>query len=70
MSTTTSIDDKTEPKVEWLDTVIDLVLKATKILVIPMSGVAVFLVLWTIAAQNINTSLGDFPSPEVVLGSV
>lgn len=66
MSTTTSIDDKPEEKIEWLDTVIDLVLKTTKILVIPMSGVAVFLFLWTIAAQNINTSLGDFPSPAVV----
>lgn len=67
MSTTTSIDDNSEPKIEWLDSVIDFVMTAAKNLAIPLSGIAVFLFLWTIAAQNINTSLGEFPSPSVVL---
>lgn len=34
--------------------------------VYPVIGIAVFLFFWTAAAQNIQTSLGAFPSPAVV----
>jgi nitrate/nitrite transport system permease protein len=33
----------------------------------PLVGILVFLVLWTATAQNIDTSLGKFPSPNNVL---
>jgi len=39
---------------------------ASQVLVLPFLGIAVFLMLWTITAQNIHTSLGDFPGPNAV----
>jgi len=36
-------------------------------LVIPLVGIMVFLLLWSTAAQNIDTSLGKFPGPSAVL---
>ena len=38
-----------------------------KSLVVPLIGILVFLFIWNIAAQNINTSLGKFPGPAEVL---
>lgn len=38
----------------------------TQQLVIPVIGVVVFLFLWSVAAQNITTSLGKFPGPSAV----
>ena len=35
-------------------------------LVIPVVGVAVFLLIWQSAANNIDTSLGQFPGPAEV----
>ncbi|MBQ0782829.1 MAG: ABC transporter permease [Amphritea sp.] len=37
-----------------------------KSLVVPMSGILVFLFIWNIGAQNIHTSLGEFPGPAQV----
>ncbi len=37
-----------------------------KSLVVPMSGILVFLFIWNIGAQNIQTSLGEFPGPAQV----
>lgn len=37
-----------------------------KSLVVPMSGMLVFLFIWNIGAQNIHTSLGEFPGPAQV----
>ncbi len=37
-----------------------------KIFAAPTIGIAIFLLLWSFAAQNINTSLGAFPGPASV----
>jgi len=39
----------------------------TKVFLLPIIGVAIFLFLWTIAANSINTSLGKFPAPSSVV---
>ncbi len=38
----------------------------TKWLVFPLMGILGFLLLWSVAAQNIDTSLGKFPGPTAV----
>lgn len=38
----------------------------TRLLVIPFIGIIGFLFLWSVAAQNIQTSLGTFPGPSAV----
>ncbi len=35
-------------------------------LVIPLAGIVFFLAFWSVAASNINTSLGKFPGPNAV----
>ncbi|MBR9867789.1 MAG: ABC transporter permease [Oceanospirillales bacterium] len=37
-----------------------------KALVVPMSGILIFLFIWNIGARNIHTSLGEFPGPAQV----
>ena len=32
-------------------------------MILPMTGIFIFLVLWQMLASNINTSLGQFPGP-------
>ncbi|SEA30194.1 ABC transporter permease [Microbulbifer marinus] len=39
---------------------------AIKTVVVPFAGILVFLMLWSVAAQNIDTSLGKFPGPAAV----
>ncbi|WP_372037663.1 ABC transporter permease [Shewanella sp. 10N.286.52.A9] len=39
----------------------------SKTLLLPIIGLTVFLVLWSISANNINTSLGKFPGPVAVV---
>ncbi len=38
-----------------------------KTVLLPVIGIAIFLFLWTIAANSINTSLGKFPAPSSVV---
>ncbi len=38
----------------------------TKLVAVPLAGILVFLLLWSVAAQNIDTSLGKFPGPNAV----
>ena len=38
----------------------------SKALILPFLGIMIFLMLWSIAAKNINTSLGQFPGPTAV----
>jgi nitrate/nitrite transport system permease protein len=38
----------------------------SKLLVLPFIGIMIFLFLWSVAAKNIHTSLGDFPGPNAV----
>jgi nitrate/nitrite transport system permease protein len=67
MSTATSLNEVPEPKIVWLDKVIDLSVNTIKTVAIPLVGIAVFLLLWATAAQNVKTSLGQFPGPASVI---
>ncbi len=40
----------------------------SKALLLPLIGITVFLVIWSVTANNINTSLGKFPGPVAVIG--
>jgi len=40
---------------------------ATQNIALPIIGILIFLLLWSAASQNIQTSLGDFPSPQSVM---
>ena len=42
----------------------------TKAIVLPIIGIAVFLLIWSFAASNIDTSLGKFPGPTAVATQV
>jgi len=66
MSTTTSMKESGEPRVEWLDKMIDALTRVARVVGLPLLGMAVFLLLWSTAAQNIDTSLGKFPGPQAV----
>lgn len=41
--------------------------KMTSTLLLPAIGITIFLALWSITAQNIHTSLGEFPGPNAVV---
>jgi len=50
-----------------VNTKLPSLVKATcKLLALPLLGIMIFLLLWSIAAKNINTSLGEFPGPNAV----
>lgn len=66
MSSATPLNDESQDKIEWLDKSIDFVLGSAKNLAIPVVGIIVFLFLWSAAAQNVKTSLGQFPGPSHV----
>ncbi len=40
--------------------------KVTQAMLLPMIGISIFLILWSITAQSIQTSLGEFPGPAAV----
>ncbi|WP_100656903.1 ABC transporter permease [Alteromonas flava] len=45
--------------IQWLNQTISII-------TLPLLGISGFLVLWSIAANNIDTSLGKFPGPQAV----
>ncbi len=61
-ATTTKLSFPTEltPKVKANLT------SAARHIIIPFVGILAFLLLWSVAAQNIDTSLGKFPGPSAV----
>jgi nitrate/nitrite transport system permease protein len=67
MSTATSLKDDTEQPIVWLDKVFEYGGIAARTLAIPLVGIAIFLIVWAAAAQNIKTSLGQFPGPGMVM---
>jgi len=69
MSTATSLKTETETQTQtaWVDKVLELSSNATKVIVMPLVGIIVFLLLWTATAQSVKTSLGQFPGPASVL---
>ncbi|WP_043317181.1 ABC transporter permease [Microbulbifer sp. HZ11] len=44
-----------------------LVSGAIRLIALPLAGMFTFLLLWSITAQNIDTSLGKFPGPAAVM---
>lgn len=44
-----------------------IVNKFTNALLLPIVGISIFLFLWSISAQSIQTSLGEFPGPNAVV---
>ena len=44
-----------------------LVSGAIRLVALPLTGILAFLLLWSITAQNIDTSLGKFPGPAAVM---
>lgn len=67
MSSATPLNDESHEKIVWLDKGLDFLLGSAKTLAAPVVGIIVFLFLWSAAAQNVNTSLGQFPGPAHVL---
>jgi nitrate/nitrite transport system permease protein len=41
--------------------------KVTNTLLLPVVGIVIFLALWSMTAQSIHTSLGEFPGPNAVV---
>ena len=66
MTTTTSIFSKISDSNVIPDRAKNLINQATKVVVFPLMGILGFLLLWSLAAQNIDTSLGKFPGPAAV----
>lgn len=66
MTTTTSIFGKIGDNAALSERVKTILTDTTQWLVYPLIGFLVFLLLWSVAAQNIDTSLGKFPGPAAV----
>ncbi len=52
---------------QMLSTLKKVLGRSAKAMLLPLFGITVFLLLWSISAQNINTSLGVFPGPNAVV---
>ena len=66
MSTATPLNDSSKESIAWLDKVLDVGFNIAKVMAVPLVGIIVFLLLWAAAAQNVKTSLGQFPGPAQV----
>lgn len=66
MSTATPLNDSSKESIAWLDKVLDVGFNMAKVMAVPLVGIIVFLLLWAAAAQNVKTSLGQFPGPAQV----
>ncbi len=66
MSTATSLVKKIEESIEIPSFAQALIMKSVQLVGIPLAGILVFMLLWSTAAQNIDTSLGKFPGPTAV----
>lgn len=65
-STTVNINNSTITE-QTLRHIKDAVGKIINAMLLPIFGITVFLLMWSIAAKNINTSLGAFPGPSAVV---
>ena len=64
--TITTLTDKltlTAPSLTHINKFLKL---TSKLLILPSIGIVLFLMIWSISAKNIHTSLGDFPGPNAV----
>ncbi|MFV1871796.1 MAG: ABC transporter permease [Oleiphilus sp.] len=66
MSTATPLNDESSEQIVWLDKTLAFLFSTAKNLVVPIVGIIVFLIIWSAAAQSVNTSLGQFPGPSHV----
>ena len=66
MTTTTSIFGKIGDSAALSERAKTILADMTQWLIYPLIGFLVFLLLWSVAAQNIDTSLGKFPGPAAV----
>lgn len=66
MATATSITQKSSSSLSLFDRAKPYIVLATNNIAIPIVGILVFLMLWSLAAANIETALGKLPGPTLV----
>ena len=66
MATTTSIAEKSGNQVAISERLKRFFTMATQYVAVPFIGILIFLLIWSAAASNIETSLGNFPGPAAV----
>ncbi len=67
MSSTTVNIDKLTTIERLMKTTMKIVNKLSDAMLLPLIGISIFLFLWSVTAQNIHTSLGEFPGPKAVV---
>lgn len=67
MSLTTATINRLTVNEKIMKTLKGVFNKVSSTLLLPAAGIAIFLALWSITAQNIHTSLGEFPGPSAVV---
>jgi nitrate/nitrite transport system permease protein len=67
MSLTTAKINSSTGTEKMINTFKSIFNKMTNALLLPFVGIAIFLALWSISAQSIHTSLGEFPGPNAVV---
>jgi len=64
---TTEVNNQPSANAIWVDNLIKAVKKnIVNVLVYPLLGILAFIMLWSFAASNVKTSLGQFPGPTQV----
>lgn len=66
MATTTSIAERIGERLDLSEKLKAGLTVATQYVAVPIIGILVFLLIWSAAASNIETSLGNFPGPSAV----
>ena len=67
MSLTTAKINRLTGTEQMIKTCRGILTKVTNALLLPIVGITIFLALWSITAQSIHTSLGEFPGPNAVV---
>lgn len=67
MSSTTVNINNLSISEQIMKTLKGIVNKVTNMMLFPVVGITVFLFFWSISAQSIHTSLGEFPGPNAVV---
>ena len=67
MSLTTATINRLSTTEQIMKTSKNVISKVSNAILLPIFGIAIFLFIWSIAAQNIKTSLGAFPGPTAVV---
>lgn len=67
MSSTTVQITRISTLEQIMNSVKNIVNKITNAMLLPLVGISIFLFMWSITAQSIHTSLGEFPGPKAVV---